>query len=99
VSSVLRAVAGGDKAVVLPGPAVVAVSILLFMGYWNNFLGPAIYIDSDKWKTLPLALAGFQSVNGTVADGNLSPDHPALPDHLLRRPEALTNGITFTGGK
>jgi multiple sugar transport system permease protein len=27
------------------------------MGYWNNFLGPAIYINSDQWKTLPLALA------------------------------------------
>jgi multiple sugar transport system permease protein len=32
----------------LARPAVVAVSILLFMGYWNNFLGPAIYIYSDQ---------------------------------------------------
>ena len=70
---------------------MVAVSILLFMGYWNNFLGPAIYINSDQWKTLPLALAGFQSVNGTdtpllMATSVL--DHPALPGDLLLRPEA-----------
>jgi multiple sugar transport system permease protein len=41
----------------LARPAVVVVSILLFMGYWNNFLGPAIYINSYQWKTLPLAVA------------------------------------------
>ncbi|MEV6284849.1 carbohydrate ABC transporter permease [Kribbella sp. NPDC051770] len=86
----------------LARPAVVAVSILLFMGYWNNFLGPAIYINSDQWKTLPLALAGFQSVNGTdtplLMATSVLITLPCLAIFFLAQKQ-ITNGITFTGGK
>lgn len=49
----------------LSRPVLIATAVMQFMSYWNNFFQAAIYITSDKWKTLPLALAGFQSVNGT----------------------------------
>lgn len=86
----------------LARPAVVAVSILLFMGYWNNFLGPAIYINSDQWKTLPLALAGFQSVNGTdtplLMATSVLITLPCLVIFFVAQKQ-ITNGITFTGGR
>jgi ABC-type glycerol-3-phosphate transport system permease component len=49
----------------LSQPIVVAAAVLQFMSSWNNFLAPAIFVSSDRWKTLPLALSGFTSVNGT----------------------------------
>jgi len=49
----------------LSQPIVVAAAVLQFMSSWNNFLTPAIYLTTDTWKTLPLALAGFSSVNST----------------------------------
>ncbi len=49
----------------LSRPVLIATAVLQFMSYWNNFFHAAIFITDDKWKTLPLALAGFQSVNGT----------------------------------
>ncbi|MGW6277859.1 carbohydrate ABC transporter permease, partial [Kribbella sp. NPDC055071] len=77
-------------------------SILLFMGYWNNFLGPAIYINSDQWKTLPLALAGFQSVNGTdtplLMATSVLITIPCLIIFFVAQKQ-ITNGITFSGGK
>jgi multiple sugar transport system permease protein len=49
----------------LSQPIVVAAAVLQFTASWNDFLTPAIYLSSDRWKTLPLGLAGFTSVNGT----------------------------------
>lgn len=49
----------------LSRPIVVAAAVLQFTSSWNDFLAPAIYLSSDRWKTLPLGLAGFTSVNGT----------------------------------
>ncbi|MHB0876303.1 MAG: carbohydrate ABC transporter permease [Anaerolineae bacterium] len=42
-------------------PALGAVAIFSFMGHWNDFMGPLIYLNrGDKW-TLALGLIGFQS--------------------------------------
>lgn len=46
-------------------PAFAATGVIFFMSFWNNFIGPLIFINSDRWKTLPLALAGFQSTYST----------------------------------
>lgn len=48
----------------LSKPIMGSVAILEFMGSWNSFSDALIYINSDKWKTLPLGLAGF---NGTYS--------------------------------
>lgn len=49
----------------LSRPIVIATAVLQFMSYWNNFFQAAIYLSTERWKTLPLALAGFQSVHDT----------------------------------
>jgi multiple sugar transport system permease protein len=84
----------------LARPVAMASSVLLFMGYWNNFLGPTIYINSDRWKTLPMALAGFQSVNSTDTPGLMATTTVMiLPCIILFffAQRAFLEGVTFTG--
>ena len=41
-------------------PALAALAIFIFLGHWNDFLGPLIYINSPEKRTLALALREFQ---------------------------------------
>lgn len=45
-------------------PALAAVTIMVFMGSWNNFMGPLIYITSPEKMTLAYGLQLFQSAHG-----------------------------------
>jgi ABC-type glycerol-3-phosphate transport system permease component len=46
-------------------PVTVTVGVFTFLGAWNEFLGPLIYLNSDHKRTLSLALAKFQSAYGS----------------------------------
>jgi multiple sugar transport system permease protein len=86
----------------LSKPALIGVGVMVFMGNWNNFMGPLIYVNSDKWKTLPLGLAGFQGTYAT--DTNLLMAAAVvitLPCILLffTAQRAFMEGLTFTGSK
>lgn len=52
--------------VVLPlaKPALAVVALFTFMGTWNDFLGPLIYLVDQKTFTLSLGLQFYQSQNG-----------------------------------
>jgi hypothetical protein len=75
---------------------------LQFMSYWNNFFQAAIYLTDDKWKTLPLALAGFQSVNGTntplLMATTLVVTLPCVLIFFLAQ-RHIIGGISFSGNK
>ena len=45
-------------------PALAAITIFAFMGSWNNFMGPLIYICSPENVTLAYALQLFQGMHG-----------------------------------
>lgn len=45
-------------------PALAAITIFAFMGSWNNFMGPLIYISSPENMTLAYALQLFQGMHG-----------------------------------
>lgn len=45
-------------------PALAAITIMAFMGAWNNFQGPLIYISSPENEPLSYALQLFQSAHG-----------------------------------
>jgi len=45
-------------------PALAAVTIMTFMGAWNDFRGPLIYISSPAHETLAYALQLFQNAHG-----------------------------------
>jgi multiple sugar transport system permease protein len=46
----------------LSKPAIVVVTIFTFIGSWNDFLGPLLYLQSEEKYTLSLGLASFQSI-------------------------------------
>lgn len=48
-------------------PALAAISIWTFMGAWNNFMGPLIYISSPENMPLAYALQLFSGDRGTDA--------------------------------
>jgi multiple sugar transport system permease protein len=45
-------------------PALAAVAIINFLGSWNNFLGPFIFLNDLNLFTLPLSLRNFQQPYG-----------------------------------
>lgn len=48
----------------LSKPALMVVALFTFMGAWNNFLGPLIYLQHPDQYTLALGLQVFQSTHG-----------------------------------
>ena len=41
------------------------VGIFTFITTWNNFLWPLLMLNTEEMRTLPIALASFQSRNET----------------------------------
>lgn len=56
--------------IVLPliRPAIAAQVILWFMGVWNDYLGPIIYLNSENVHTLQLVIANFNATYATQTD-------------------------------
>ena len=44
----------------LSKPALVTIAVFTFMGVWNDFMGPLLYLSDDQKWTLALGLQGFQ---------------------------------------
>jgi multiple sugar transport system permease protein len=53
-----------DVVIPLSKPALAVVALFAFMGSWNDFLGPLIYLLDQHSFTLSLGLQSFQSANG-----------------------------------
>jgi len=45
----------------LCGPAIATLGIFTFVGSWNDFLGPLVFMDSIRNYTLPVGIALYQS--------------------------------------
>jgi multiple sugar transport system permease protein len=85
-------------------PALVVVALFTFLGTWNDFLGPLVYLTDQKDFTLALGLQAMQSSRsgGTewhylMAAGTLV----VLPVVLLfvTAQRSFVEGIALTGGK
>ena len=50
----------------LSGPVIAIVAIYTFLGTWNDFMGPLIYLNSPENRTLALALNGFKGQYGAM---------------------------------
>ncbi len=50
----------------LSGPVIAIVAIYTFLGAWNDFLAPLIYLNSTENRTLALALNGFKGQFGAM---------------------------------
>ncbi|MEP6755295.1 MAG: carbohydrate ABC transporter permease, partial [Chthonomonadales bacterium] len=49
----------------LAKPITVTTAVYTFLGTWNDFFSPMIYLNSDHKRTLSLALARFQGAYGS----------------------------------
>jgi len=43
----------------LAGPAMAAQALLWFIGRWNDFLGPFLFLQNPNWFTLPVVLGRY----------------------------------------
>jgi multiple sugar transport system permease protein len=51
------------RVIVLPltKPALATLALLTFMNNWDSFLWPLVVTSGDKYRTLPVGLAAFQT--------------------------------------
>jgi multiple sugar transport system permease protein len=90
--------------VILPElrPALAAVTVLTFIGKWNDFLGPLIYLtDSHNW-TIELALNGFIGRYSTVFNLQMAASLMSmLPIVILYfiASKQIIEGVTLSGVK
>jgi len=68
--------------IILPNTktALATLAVFSFMGTWNEFLGPLIFLNSVEKFTLPLGLWFFRSYAG---DPNLPKDHLLMAGSII----------------
>ncbi len=83
-------------------PALATIAIFQFMGTWNNFMGPLIYISSDNLSPLALGIYTLQTVHrsdwGMLMSASLLMALPTILIFLFAQ-RYFIKGVTFTGTK
>ena len=97
----------------LARPAVLTMTVLLFMWTWNEFLLALVMVSDEGLRTAPLGLSFFQGRNTSdltllaagsvivalpVVDPVRVPPAPLHPRHARGGGEGLMAGVTFDGG-
>lgn len=84
----------------LTKPALATVAIFVFIGNWNEFLGPLIYLNDESKFTLTLGLATFRGVYSTqwayLMAASVVVLLPCLVVFFLAQRQ-FVEGITFAG--
>ncbi|QQE10003.1 carbohydrate ABC transporter permease [Planctomycetota bacterium] len=86
----------------LSKPALATLGLLVFLGSWNDFLSPLVFLDSSDRLTLPVGIATFQSsyyseYSLTLAAGTIA-TVPALLAFLIFQ-KSIIEGIAHSGLK
>jgi multiple sugar transport system permease protein len=83
-------------------PAIITLGLLSFIGNWNNFLGPLIFLNSEENFTLPLIINSFRTVYyvqwGLLMAAACVAIVPVVALYLSAQ-RYLTEGIATTGLK
>jgi multiple sugar transport system permease protein len=86
----------------LSKPAMATLGVFVFMGMWNEFLAPLIYINSQSKMTLPLGLASMQGMYSTdwpvLMAGTVITIIPLIVMFLLAQ-DFFIKGVTLSGLK
>ncbi|RCW50412.1 carbohydrate ABC transporter permease [Paenibacillus prosopidis] len=86
----------------LAKPALAAQAVFIFLGAWNNFLGPLIIMSEKAMFTLPIGLSTFRgeyiSYTNLIMAASMMFTVPALLLYIYFN-RYFIKGITFTGGK
>lgn len=86
----------------LAKPAIITVCILQFMSAWSDFIGPLIYLHSEKNYTLTLALNTFRGIHYTdwhyLMAGTMMVSLPSLVLFFFAQ-NYIIGGISISGMK
>lgn len=78
------------------------LAVLTFNAVWNDYMGPMIYLDSDKMKTIQLALASFKrqfsADYGSIMAGTVCSIIPIVIVYIIAQ-KNIVEGVAFTGVK
>ncbi|MBO1510258.1 carbohydrate ABC transporter permease [Metabacillus bambusae] len=90
--------------VILPliRPALAAIGIFTFMGAWNSFIDPLIYLNTPELFTVPLLLNTFKGLYtaewGLMMAGTTISVIPVLIIYIIAQKQII-EGVTLTGIK
>ena len=83
-------------------PTLAAIGIFTFMGTWNEFMGPLMYLSDQKMYPLSLGLFAFQTVAGSnqgmMMAASLMMTLPVIALFFVAQRQFI-QGVTFTGIK
>jgi ABC-type glycerol-3-phosphate transport system permease component len=83
-------------------PALAAVAIFTFMGVWNEFMGPLIYLSDQRLYPLSLGLFNFRSQFGSdygmLMAASTAITLPVIAVFFLAQ-RYFIQGVTLTGLK
>ncbi|MFQ6131361.1 MAG: ABC transporter permease subunit [Armatimonadota bacterium] len=83
-------------------PALATIAIFQFLGTWNEFMGPLIYINDQRLTPLSLGLFNFRMAHaaewGMLMAGSLLMTLPAIAIFFFAQ-RYFIQGITLTGVK
>ena len=86
----------------LSKPIIATLSVFLFQGSYNDFMGPLIYLNSDTKFTVQLGLAGFRNSFSTRYDlimaGSMLALIPVLIIYIVCQ-KYIVKGIVMSGLK
>ncbi|WP_312699121.1 carbohydrate ABC transporter permease [Sedimentibacter sp.] len=86
----------------LSKPIIATLSVFLFQGSYNDFMGPLIYLNSDTKFTVQLGLAGFRNSFSTRYDlimaGSMLALIPILIIYIVCQ-KYIVKGIVMSGLK
>ena len=83
-------------------PTLAAIAIFTFMGTWNDFMGPLIYINDQRLYTLALGLFAFMTTHGgnhaMMMAGSVIMTLPVIALFFFAQ-KYFIQGVTLTGMK
>jgi multiple sugar transport system permease protein len=83
-------------------PALITLGLLSFIGNWNNFIGPLIFLNTDTKFTLPLIINSFRTIYyvdwGLLMAAACVAIVPVTLLYLVAR-KFITEGISLAGLK
>lgn len=83
-------------------PALITLGLFTFIGKWNEFVGPLIFLNSEDHFTIPLIIASFQGVYtiewGLLMSAATVAVIPIMVLYLLTQ-KYYIEGITLSGVK
>jgi len=86
----------------LSKPALATLGVFIFMGTWNDFIRPLIFINSISKMTIPLGLSAMQGMYSTdwpvLMAGSMISILPVLVVFIFAQ-EYFVRGITLSGLK